>query len=151
MTVNNETTTNTAQGGGGKLGALASLIAIAVLLVCATWALNVWPFSDSTAKVLVDITEEGLEPAHIMAPPGKVSIVLTNTSALPHQIDVGGITSPTISPGETYELRLGQLLPSNYDLVDVSLPDHDWADGRLHVIYNAPPGPLPEGSHDLLH
>ena len=139
-----------ARNGQARVAQIGSVVAILLLLVSAAWALHLWPFNNSGASVNVTITEEGLNPAHIMAPPGNVTIMLTNATDVQHRIDIGGVTSDDIAPGATYNLRLGELWPSNYDIVDLSVTTPA-PHGRLHVIVNAPPGPLPEGSHDSLH
>ena len=101
------------------------------------------------AASVIDIELGSLEflPEHIMAPPGDVTLRITNVDSQVHNIAVLGSVSPDLQPGETYDMPLGELGVGVYPML-CEIPGH--ADGGmkgdLHIIANATPGAYTDGT-----
>lgn len=82
-----------------------------------------------------------LNPPHIMAPPGRVVVRLTNVDTQVHNLSLMGQKTPDLQPGDTAELDLGELAVGVYPML-CEIPGHADAGmaGNLHVIINAEPG-----------
>ncbi|MCB0965891.1 MAG: multicopper oxidase domain-containing protein [Ilumatobacter sp.] len=82
-----------------------------------------------------------LTPQHIMAPPGEVTIRITNTDSQVHNLTVLGSKTRDLQPGETQDLELGELGVGVYPML-CEIPGHNEAgmNGNLHIIMNAEPG-----------
>jgi uncharacterized cupredoxin-like copper-binding protein len=98
-----------------------------------------------------------LSPQHIMAPPGEVTVRVTNTDSQVHNISILGSKSRDLQPGESQDLELGELGVGVYPMF-CEIPGHNEAgmNGNLHVIVNAEPGAYTgtetsDGGIDHLH
>ncbi len=82
-----------------------------------------------------------LSPQHIMAPPGEVTLRITNTDSQVHNLQLLGSKSRDLQPGETQDLELGELGVGVYPMI-CEIPGHNEAgmNGNLHIIMNAEPG-----------
>ncbi len=96
-----------------------------------------------TASVIeLDLGALKLSPEHIMAPPGQVTVRITNTDAQVHNLSIMGSRTPDLQPGDTVDLELGELAVGVYPMF-CEIPGHNEAgmNGNLHIIMNAEPGP----------
>ncbi len=82
-------------------------------------------------------------PPHIMAPPGRVQIKVTNVDAAVHNLVILGQRTSDLQPGQSETLDLGILDVGVFDLW-CDMPGHREAGmiGELHILINAVPGPL---------
>ena len=80
-------------------------------------------------------------PQHIMAPPGEVTLRITNVDSQVHNLSVLGSKSRDLQPGESQEMELGELGVGVYPML-CEIPGHNEAgmNGNLHIIMNAEPG-----------
>ncbi len=80
-------------------------------------------------------------PQHIMAPPGQVTLRITNTDSQVHNLQVLGSKTRDLQPGETQDLELGEMGVGVYPMI-CEIPGHNEAgmNGNLHIIMNAEPG-----------
>lgn len=94
-----------------------------------------------SSVVEIDLGALTFEPQHIMAPPGEVTLRITNIDSQPHNLSVLGVTTPDMQPGEVYDLELGELAVGVYPMM-CAIPGHNEAgmNGNLHIIMNAAPG-----------
>ena len=97
--------------------------------------------SGETSVVELELGALVLSPRHIMAPPGEVTVRVTNTDSQVHNISIMGVKSRDLQPGESQDLQLGVLDVGVYPML-CEIPGHDAAgmNGNLHVIVNAEPG-----------
>jgi uncharacterized cupredoxin-like copper-binding protein len=105
----------------------------------------------------LDLGALKLSPEHIMAPPGQVTVRVTNTDSQVHNISILGSRTPDLQPGESVDLELGELAVGVYPMF-CEIPGHNEAgmNGNLHIIMNAEPGPYTgsgtsDGSVDHFH
>jgi manganese oxidase len=82
-------------------------------------------------------------PEHIMAPPGRVQLQVTNVDSQVHNLKILGAGTSDLQPGQSELIDLGVLDVGVYDF-ECDIPGHASAGmvGELHVIINATPGPL---------
>jgi uncharacterized cupredoxin-like copper-binding protein len=88
-------------------------------------------------------------PPHITAPPGRIQIRVTNVDTQVHNMAILGQVTADLQPGESETLDLGTLDVGIYDF-QCNISGHAQAGmvGELHVLLNATPGPLDDGSVD---
>lgn len=98
-----------------------------------------------------------LSPQHIMAPPGEVTLRITNTDSQVHNLQLLGSKTRDLQPGESQDLELGELGVGVYPMI-CEIPGHNEAgmNGNLHIIMNAEPGAYTgagsaDGEIDHLH
>jgi uncharacterized cupredoxin-like copper-binding protein len=89
----------------------------------------------------MDLGALKLSPQHIMAPPGEVTVRVTNTDSQVHNLSILGSKTRDLQPGESQDLELGELGVGVYPML-CEIPGHNEAgmNGNLHVILNAEPG-----------
>lgn len=82
-----------------------------------------------------------LEPQQSVAPPGEVTLRVTNTDSQVHNISVAGVTSRDLQPGESEDLPLGSLDVGVYPMMcEISGHDEAGMNGNLHIVDDAEPG-----------
>jgi manganese oxidase len=96
----------------------------------------------------IDLGSMRFEPSHVMAPPGRVQLNVTNVDSQVHDLAILGMKTRELQPGESEMLDLGVLDVGVYDF-NCELPGHASAGmvGELHVLMNAVPGPLADGAN----
>ncbi len=96
--------------------------------------------------VEIDLGALKLVPQHIMAPPGEVTLRITNVDEQVHNLSVLGSKSRDLQPGETADLELGELGVGVYPM-SCQLPGHNEAgmNGNLHIVAGATAGPYASG------
>ncbi len=88
-------------------------------------------------------------PSHIMAPPGRVQLNVVNTDTQVHNLEILGMVTQDLQPGESELLDLGVLDVGVYDFwCNISGHREAGMVGELHVIMNAVPGPLEGATTD---
>jgi FtsP/CotA-like multicopper oxidase with cupredoxin domain len=72
-----------------------------------------------TPSTVVDIELGALQlvPNHLMAPAGNVTLRITNTDSVAHNLLVAGKSIPDLQPGASTELELGNLEPGEYPML----------------------------------
>jgi manganese oxidase len=82
-------------------------------------------------------------PQHIMAPPGRVQLQVTNVDSQVHNLKILGAGTSDLQPGQSELIDLGVLDVGVYDF-ECDIPGHASAGmvGGLHVLIGATPGPL---------
>jgi manganese oxidase len=98
----------------------------------------------TVAESVIEIDLGALEfvPQHIMAPPGNVTLRITNVDSQVHNLATLGSAVRDLQPGETADLQLGELGVGVYPM-SCQIPGHNEAgmNGNLHVIAGATAGP----------
>ena len=97
----------------------------------------------------VDLTEFAISPDHLMAPPGPVTLRVTNSGATPHNLTVNGEKTRDLNSGETEDLDLGTLSAGEYAMW-CEIAGHEAAGmtGTLMVEDGAATGGAPAGGGD---
>lgn len=147
-------------GDRGFLGWAAVIIAVGAL-VLGFFALGTSDGGSATASeptvVEIGLGSMALEPNHLMVPPGRVILRVTNLDSTTHSLSVLGQTTRDLSPGETQDLDLGTLEPGTYPM-QCEIVGHAAAGmtGTLMVDAGATPGDTMDGDvatgdEDYLH
>ncbi len=107
------------------------------------------PAASAPADVSVVDIELGsmtFSPQHIMAPPGRVQLNVTNVDTQVHNLAILGMSTSDLQPGESEMLDLGVLDVGVFPF-QCDIPGHASAGmvGELHILMNATPGPLTDG------
>ncbi len=97
--------------------------------------------SGEVSIIEMDLGALKLSPQHIMAPPGDVTVRVTNVDSQVHNIAILGSRSRDLQPGESQDLELGELGVGVYPMF-CEIPGHNEAgmNGNLHIIMNAEAG-----------
>jgi hypothetical protein len=94
-----------------------------------------------TIYVDIELGALTLNPPHLMAPPGRIVVRVTNVDSQVHNLSVNGVkTPPEMQTGDEYEIDLGVLGVGVYDML-CEIPGHADAGmrGNLHIIAGATP------------
>lgn len=99
--------------------------------------------SGETSVVDIDLGSMRFNPPHIMAPPGRVQLNVTNTDSQVHNLKILNTGTRDLQPGQSEIVDLGVLEPGVYDF-ECDVPGHAQAGmvGELHILIGAVPGPL---------
>ena len=94
-----------------------------------------------TSVIEIDLGSLKFVPQHIMAPPGNVTLRITNVDSQVHNLAVLGSAVRDLQPGETADMELGELGVGVYPM-SCQIPGHNEAgmNGNLHIIAGAEPG-----------
>src|SRR5690606_23646314 len=104
------------------------------------------PGASAAAEVsVIDIELGAMKflPEHIMAPPGRVQLNVTNVDTQVHNLSILGMSTADLQPGQSEVLDLGVLDVGVFPF-QCDLPGHASAGmvGELHILMNAVPGEL---------
>ena len=99
--------------------------------------------SADVSVIDIDLGSMRFNPPHIMAPPGRVQLNVTNTDSQVHNLKILGTGTSDLQPGQSELVDLGVLDVGVYDF-DCDIPGHAQAGmvGELHILIGAVPGPL---------
>jgi uncharacterized cupredoxin-like copper-binding protein len=79
--------------------------------------------SSSEVTGSVELSEFAIK-GDLTLPPGNVTLKVTNTGSMVHTLQVdGGAKTPNIQPGQTVDLKLGDLAEGHHDLI-CDIPGH---------------------------
>ena len=94
-----------------------------------------------SSVVEIQLSSLKLVPQHIMAPPGNVTLKITNTDSQVHNLSVLSSKTRDLQPGETLEVDLGELGVGVYPM-SCQIPGHNEAgmNGNLHIIAGSEAG-----------
>ena len=78
-----------------------------------------------SAPIAVTLREFAIEPAMIMASPGKVTLQVTNTGTMTHNFKVTGLgNTKDLKPGESASLALADVKAGSYEVL-CTVPGHE--------------------------
>ena len=99
--------------------------------------------AEEVSVIDIELGSMKFVPPHIMAPPGRVQLNVTNVDSQVHNLAILGMRTSDLQPGQSEMLDLGVLDVGVYDF-QCEIPGHAAAGmvGELHIIINAVPGPL---------
>ena len=84
-----------------------------------------------------------LNPAHLMAPAGPVTLRITNTDSMVHNLSVAGENIPDLQPGATTDLDLGTLTEGEYQML-CEIAGHADAGMKGTLMVTADGGVMPD-------
>jgi manganese oxidase len=99
--------------------------------------------SAAVSVIDIDLGSMRFEPSHVMAPPGRVQLNVTNTDSQVHNLEILGMKTADLQPGQSEVLDLGVLDVGVFDFwCEIAGHRQAGMEGELHILLNAVPGPL---------
>jgi manganese oxidase len=99
--------------------------------------------SADVSVIDIELGSMRFDPPHIMAPPGRVQLNVTNVDSQVHNLKILGTGTRDLQPGESELLDLGVLDVGVFPF-ECDIAGHAQAGmvGELHILIGAVPGPL---------